>query len=251
MSRKYSAFLILILLGTSCHRFPDKKEDIGADNTGEWFVREYFSPDSLPDQHLTELQPCDILVKPNLNIIPGTTHADGGMLFGHAALIIRGAADTNETALLAKAITFESQARDVPGEYQLRQIAAYLPGEDYRLANNNFSPERLGNLYRLRMDLTDVQREAIITFILNKDNDLSSYRAMKRFTHETDSMRTLPSSGINPEYWYCSLLIWQAFYDVLGIDIDANQGVYVHPNDLINSPYFNDEPGKYEKRVRF
>jgi uncharacterized protein YycO len=46
-------------------------------------------------------------------------------------------------------------------------------------------------------------------------------------------------------------LIWQAFYDVLGIDIDANGGVYVHPNDLINSPYFKDEPGRFDKRVRF
>jgi uncharacterized protein YycO len=71
---------------------------------------------------------------------------------------------------------------------------------------------------------------------------------MKRFIPAAGS---LSSPAKKPEYWYCSLLIWQAFYDVLGIDIDANQGVYVYPNDLINSPYFNDEPGRYEKRVRF
>lgn len=207
--------------------------------------------ESIPVQRLTDLQPCDILVKPNLNFIPGTSSVPGGYKFGHTVIVIRGASDTNELALLSKAIIFESQASDVPAEYQLRQVPAYLPGDDDRYFNSSFGPERFGNLYRLRMDLTDAQKESIINYVLSKDNDLSSYRAMKRYHHSPETRDDSLLPGRTQEYWYCSLLVWQAFYDVLGIDIDANGGVYVHPNDLISSPYFDDEPGRYEHRARF
>jgi hypothetical protein len=246
---KYVVLLIFILPGISCQRTEPKTQNSELLTQNSKLRTQ--NSESLPIRHLTELQPCDILVKPNLNFIPGTTFVPGGALFGHAAIVIVGASDTNEVALLSKTITFESQARDVPGEYQLRKIAAYLPGNDNRFANNSFIPDRLCNLYRLRMDLTDAQRKAIISFIEAKDNDLSSYRAMKRYNHEPGKGNDSHLSHEKQEYWYCSLLIWQAFYDVLGIDIDANGGVYVHPNDLINSPYFNDNPGRFEKKVRF
>jgi len=248
---KASLFSLLVLLCISCDAPSSEKKETIPESAGVWVEREFFSLDSLPVQHLSDLKPCDILVKPNINFIPGTTFVDGGYLFGHAAIVIQGASDTNEIALLSKAILFESNARDVPGEYQLRKVAAYVPGDDNRFANNSFEPERFGNLYRLRMDLTDAQRDSIIAWLLEQDEDLSHYRSSKRFTPNADSLREPQAKGGKQEYWYCSLLIWQAFYDVLGIDIDANKGFYVHPNDLVNSPYFNDEPGKREKRVRF
>jgi len=51
--------------------------------------------------------------------------------------------------------------------------------------------------------------------------------------------------------WYCSLLIWEAFYQVLGIDLDPNGGIMVFPNDLIASPYFDNNVKHPQKRVRF
>jgi uncharacterized protein YycO len=51
--------------------------------------------------------------------------------------------------------------------------------------------------------------------------------------------------------WYCSLLIWEAFYTVAGIDLDSNGGLMVYPNDLIASPYFDNDPNNKQKRVRF
>lgn len=246
---KYTVIVIFILLGISCQ--PLELKTPGSELPTQNSELRTQNIDPLPVQHITELEPCDILVKPNLNYIPGTTSVPGGVLFGHAAIVISGAEDTNEISLLSKAITFESQARDVPDEYQLRKIPAYLPGSDDSFANNSFSPDRFGNLYRLRMDLTAEQKERIITYILDKDDDLSSYRAMKRYIHLPEREKDSLSSKGRQEYWYCSLLIWQAFYDVLGIDLDANGGVYVHPNDLINSQYFDDPPGKYVKRLRF
>jgi hypothetical protein len=249
MSRKYLAIVLLIMTGISCrHSETGTQNPENASRSPEIKTQ---NPELCSVQRLTELQPCDILVKPNLNFIPGTSPVPGGSLFGHTVIVIRGSKDTNEVALLSKAIIFESQADDVPPEYQLRQIAAYIPGTDSRYANTSFGPDRFGNLYRLRMELTDAQRQAIISYIMDKDDDLSSYRAMKRYKRMHETSNDSLSYERKPEYWYCSLLIWQAFYDVLGIDIDANKGVYVYPNDLINSPYFNDEPGKHEKKVRF
>jgi hypothetical protein len=247
--QKYAVLSILILIGILCQctKLKTKNSEL---STQKSELRTQNS-ESLPIRHLTDLQSCDILVKPNLNFIPGTSLVPGGFLFGHAAIVIRGATDTDQVALLSKTIIFESQALDVPAEFQLRLTAAYLPGTDDLVSNNSFSPDKFGNLYRLRMDLTDAQREAIVHYILDKDNDLSSYRAMKRYKQEPVNENQSAMPGRRKEYWYCSLLIWQAFHDVLGIDLDANRGVYVHPNDLINSPYFNDEPGRFEKRVRF
>jgi hypothetical protein len=243
-----NSFFIILLFSCQCQKDNRSETPLSADTN--WISRPYISLDPLPDQNLTELIPCDILVKPNLNWLPGTTQAPRGYGFGHAAIVIRGAKDTSEATLLTKVLTFESQARDVPGEYQVRQVAAYLPGEDYAYANYNFKPANLGRYYRLRMDLTDQQRDAIIAYLIEHDSGFSNTRAWKDY-HSGKNYIELKESVQPLEYWYCSLIIWQAFYDVLGIDLDANQGLYVYPNDLINSPYFNTEKDGNEKRIRF
>lgn len=246
---KASFISIVILLCVSCHTISPEKEDVLAESAENWVSRVSYSLGPLPDFHLTELQPCDILVKPNLDWLPGSTKVPGGFGFGHAAIVIRGASDTNEANLLRKVLTFESQARDVPGEYQVRQVAAYAPGNDFRYANYNFRPEYLGRYYRLRIALTIEQREAIIAFLLKHDGDLSSPRAWKDYHNlRYEEVHIMDKQS---EYWYCSLIIWQAFHDVLGIDLDANQGLYIYPNDLINSPYFDGKPGEGGNRVRF
>jgi hypothetical protein len=243
-------FALFVIIFVSCEdHVPEPGIEIN-EATDNWIAREYFSLDCLPVNHITDLKPCDILVKPNLNWLPGSTGVPRGIGFGHAAIVIRGAEDADESALLAKVLTFESQARDVPDEFQVRQVAAYAPGDDFSFANYNFRPDNLGRFYRLRPDLTDQQRQAIIDYLLRHDNGLSSPRAWKSYQNDQDTARYV-NDNQPVEYWYCSLIIWQAFYDVLGIDLDANKGLYVYPNDLINSPYFDDEPGMPEKRIRF
>lgn len=241
MKRLYLLFFLIILI--SC-REKDPKEEISIPyEESTWIERISFILDTLPDQQLTDLQPCDILVKPNLNWLPGTTSVPFGIGFGHAAIVIKGAQEKNEAALLSSALFFESQARDVAGEYQVRQVAGYVPGYDFSHANYNFKPENMGRYYRLRMDLTASQQDSIIAYLLSHDSGRSSTRAWKD--------HAFAKKDPSEEYWYCSLIIWQAFYDVLGIDLDANQGLYVYPNDLINSPYFNPDQDHADKRIRF
>lgn len=243
-------FLTLLVVFISCTHPVDEYVD---ELTGTAIFQNHIvnrSLDTLPDSHLTELLPGDILVKPNFCLLPGMLRLPGGKQFGHAAVVVKGASDLNETELLKKAIVFESQARDVPGPYQVRLTPAYAPGDDFRFASYNFSPDKLGNLYRLRFDLTNAQRDSIISYLLSHDDDLSSYRAVKEYAPDRASPNKTVPEGSKVEYWYCSLLIWQAFYDVLGIDLDADKGVYVYPNDLVYSHYFNDE-GIIKKRIRF
>jgi hypothetical protein len=195
---------------------------------------------------ITEFRPGDILVKANHNWLPGTAQVFGGKGFGHAALVIDGARDSDILRLLEKTIVFESHAREVPPEYQLRKAPAYLPGDDFRTANITFGPQNMGFCYRLRPDLSEIQIRKLIDFVTAQDNGTSCWRAQKRFS-ESMAKQTTPEGGS----WYCSLLIWQAYYTLFGIDLDPNGGVMVYPNDLIAGKYFDNTENQPYKRVRF
>lgn len=198
-----------------------------------------------PVQKLTELKAGDILVKPNNNLLPGTEWVQGGRGFGHAVLVLEDARDTNTMQLLSKVKIFESQARIVPEAYELREAPGYVDGSDFRFANTTFGLPNKGNRYRLRFCLTASQCDSIISFVLAQDQDVSSWRSQKNYRNG----RT--ATPEDKQIWYCSLLVWQAFYEVLGVNLDPNGGLMVYPNDLISSQYFDNDSLNQQKRVRF
>lgn len=195
---------------------------------------------------LTELRKGDILVKPNHNWLPGSIWVEGGNGFGHAAIVVEGASGKSAMEVLEKTVIFESHSRDVPAEFQLRQVYAYSPGTDFRYANITFAPVRTGVMYRLRPDLREEQIDSLVAFVLQQDNGLSSWRAIKSAQHGS----TRKSNG-NRTWWYCSHLIREAFLHVTGSDPDGNGGVIVYPNDLIGSDLFKNDPAGLQRRVRF
>ena len=234
----FTISLIICLTGTT-GAFKDLGETVSSSVPGL----------SVETGRISDLQPCDILVKPNHNWIPGTTWATGGESFGHAAIVIDGAADSSVNRLLRKVLLFESHARDVPEPYQIRSVHGIVPGDDFRFSNDSWGENQEGFRYRLRMDLKPDQKEAIISYLLSKDNHKSSWRATKDYLCQSPRISAeSDSSHCTGDNWYCSLLIWQAFYSVMGIDLDANAGLYVYPNDLINSPFFGAPRGS---RIRF
>lgn len=200
-------------------------------------------------QEVREFRRGDILVKANHNWLPGSAQVWGGKGFGHAALVLEDTRDTSLARLLAKTLLFESHSRDVPDAFQLRQVAAYLPGDDFRYANITFGPHNQGYCFRLRPHLTPEETDRLIAFVTSLDDGRSSWRAQKRFA--SPSAQPLQVKGEDPGHWYCSLVIWQAFYTLFGIDLDPNEGVMVYPNDLIASPYFDNSGENKQKRVRF
>ncbi|MEE4285431.1 MAG: hypothetical protein V2I31_04760 [Mariniphaga sp.] len=195
---------------------------------------------------LTELQRGDILVKPNHNWFPGSAWVEGGVSFGHIALVVEGATGSSADEVLQKAVIIESQARDIPEHYQLRKVNAYRPGFDYRFDNFSFDPSKAPYRYRLRPELNAQQIDSLIAFMESHLDGISCWRAQKKYTTHYP-----PATGQNKSYWYCSLLIWQAFHTVLGIDIDVNQGVIVYPNDVIWCSLFENDSINKPKRVRF
>jgi hypothetical protein len=174
----------------------------------------------------------DILIKANHNNIVGSSFIEGGSTFGHAAIVLEGGKDTNAIALLKRTTIFESHAQDVPNHLQIRTIKAHQESNSKDSICLSFSNKYLGGRYLLRANLSDNQIEDIINFIIDKDDGTSSWRATKDYNK---------SNYDSPRNWYCSLLIWQAFYTVLDKDIDVNKGLIVYPNDIINSPLFKEE----------
>lgn len=204
---------------------------------------------SLYLDELTELKRGDILVKANHNWWPGTSFVEGGELLGHAAIVLYDVTGRNTVDLLEKAIVFEAYGGKVPEEFQIRKIHGLAAGPDQRFSNTSFVPRHKGIRFRLRMPMSKPQQDSILAFILRQNDGVYSYRALKSWQQDGHQE---PRKGImDKKSWYCTLLIWQAWFDALAIDIDANSGLTVFPNDLINSPYFNNHQSEKENRVRF
>ena len=174
----------------------------------------------------------DILVKANHNNLIGSSFIEGGATFGHAAIILEGGKDTNVINLLKRTTIFESHSRYVPKKDQIRKIKAYQESSSKDSVCLTFSNKYIGGRFLLRANLSEDQIEKIIQFITDQDHGTSSWRATKNYNKMNDN---------SPRNWYCSLIIWQAFYNVLGEDIDVNQGLIVYPNDIINSPLFSQQ----------
>lgn len=196
--------------------------------------------DESPVENISELKRGDILVKPNNNWLNGSSLAPGGEYFGHAAIVLNNVRDTNETRLLQNTMIFESVARNIPQVHQNRKINALVDTSDSILSNYNFVQK--GSRYRLRPNISKSKIDSIIEYILDQDQGVHSWRAIKDLGPNPDRKR---------DRWYCSQLIWQAFYDVAEIDLDCNAGFVVYPNDLINHPMFDGHYKGDKCRVRF
>jgi hypothetical protein len=203
---------------------------------------------------ISDLRKGDILVKPNVNLLPGSAFIEGGWGYGHAALVTNGAQHAHPDSLLAGSFIFESHARPVHRIHQLREVPAYQISEDPVLHNDNFGPQYTGNRYRLRLNIPESQIDSIIAFVRSQKGSYSSWNAMKRFP-DIPHIEALIQDGkrenwADNSHWYCSLLVWQAVLFVTGIDLDPNGGYYVYPNDLIASPYFINT-ADFKGRTRF
>lgn len=244
-------FGVLIIFLVSCERNTEPKQVVPADR------KHTFSESSRPFcyEGITELKRGDIIVKPNMNLFPGTTRVPGGYFFGHAALVVRGAQHDNPDSLLAHARIIESTAADVPRAFQIREVPGYYASPQPHLNSTRFDPVFKGRRYRLRLNLTESQIDSIIEFALAQKSDLSAWNAVKSYPGNP-RLESQVKSGVRKNRadnstWYCSLLVWQSVLFVTGIDLDPNGGFEVYPNDLINSPLFNNGPDGVQRRVRF
>ncbi len=199
---------------------------------------------------INELKKGDIIVKPNSNILPGSSFVTNGKGFGHAALVISDFQHENIDSLLAGVEIIESIAKDVPVEFQVRRIKGLVINKSDAFNNTNFDKHFQGNLYRLRLELTEQQIDSIIAFALDQRNNRSAWNASKSFPDEENYPDKIRKNWADNNTWYCSLLVWQSIYYVTRNDTDPNGAYMVYPNDLINSKLF-DNSSLHRGRVRF
>jgi hypothetical protein len=238
-----SLVILAILILTSCSTPENDSGESKVTDRASWAV-----------EGITDLKKGDILVKPNLNVLPGTAYVEGGWGYGHAAIVTEGFTHSNPDSLLANSWIFESHARDVAQYHQLREIQGYVLHDQAAFRNDTFGPRYKGNRYRLRLNIPESQIDSIISFMRSQKGAMSSWNSMKRFPgmREIENMVTKGTKGnwADNTHWYCSLLVWQAILYVTGIDLDPNGGYFVYPSDLISSPYF-DNSDDFVGRARF
>ncbi|MCC7316892.1 MAG: hypothetical protein IT219_00040 [Bacteroidales bacterium] len=224
--RSFAMIQIMVFV-VSCHQeSPEAIEDIPKTTNSEpWCV-----------EGINELRRGDILVRPNLNIWPGTATLANGKNFGHAAIVVKGFKHNNMDSLLMGTTIVESIAKEVPKALQVREIAGLVYHKFDALNNVNFDHTKKGSRYRLRLPLTEEQIDKMIDFALHQKGDSSSWHAAKYIplNERADTLRNFDSNTS----WYCSLLVWSSVYYATGIDIDCTAGYMVYPNDLIASPAF-------------
>jgi len=203
---------------------------------------------------INELKKGDILIRPNLNIFPGTSLVPMGMGFGHAAMVTKGFQHSNLDSLLAGVQIIESIAKDVSADFQIREISGLVKSRFDAFNNDNFDTRYYGNRYRLRLPLSDAEIDSIVAFALAQKGDRSAWNASKAFPNNAfnDSLVNvgLRTNWADNATWYCSHLVWQSLFYITGKDADANGGYMVYPNDLIQADLFNNTES-HRGRTRF
>lgn len=198
---------------------------------------------------INELRKGDILVISNGNYWPESSSNTNGIFFGHAALVTEGYQHNNLDSLLANTSIIELMGIDIDSQFQLREVKCNQKSTFIGYLSNSFDNKREGMRYRLRLNIDDQSIDQIIAFARAQKGDEYSWNACKLFLKSGNSV-TDNTNWADNDVWNCTLLVWQAVYAITGLDIDSNKGYFVYPNDMINSPLFNNN-SKHSGRSRF
>lgn len=242
----FSVILFVLLVVVACDNIQKTPQSEAETDSSEEIPWAY--------EGINELKRGDMLVRPNLNIFPGTALVPRGMGFGHAALVTKGFKHSNIDSLLAGVRIIESIAKDVSADFQIREISGLVRSRFDAFNNDNFDERYTGNRYRLRLALREAEIDSVIAFALAQKGDLSAWNASKAFPDNSfnDSLIAigLRENWADNATWYCSHLVWQALFYTTRKDADANGGYMVYPNDLIKADLF-DNTESHQGRTRF
>jgi hypothetical protein len=185
----------------------------------------------------------DLLVRPNWTWLPGTCSVENGRKYGHVAIVTQGASGKTIDEALEKANVIEALFFDqATREFQFNKKDQIREGK----ASVSFGKRFKGIRYRLRMNLSEVQKDKMITFLRNQLDGGYNIFSVKR-SFDSDDDKEMMVQDFKNESWHCATLVWDAYYLTTGVDIDANGGYLVYPSDLIASKYFDLPDG----RIRF
>ena len=190
-----------------------------------------------------ELRSGDILVRPNWGWLPGSCEIKGGRKFGHVAFVTEGATGNTPEEALANATVVEALFYDqVTGKFQFNKKDQIR----IRKAISSFGSRFKGDRYRLRMRLKENQVSDIRQFLMNQlgggYNVFSQKRQFESIGEKKDAVLLMKNGS-----WNCATLAWETYFLIANVDIDANQGMTIFPNDIVASNTFDLPDG----RIRF
>ncbi|MBN2263102.1 MAG: hypothetical protein JW735_09320, partial [Prolixibacteraceae bacterium] len=99
---------------------------------------------------LSETRRGDIIIRPNVNFLPGSANVPNGVNFGHAAIVTKGFKHSNIDTLLMNTLIIESMAANVPQAFQVREGFALNNAEHQIERCVSFSEKFAGNRYLVR-----------------------------------------------------------------------------------------------------
>jgi hypothetical protein len=194
----------------------------------------------LSDTVSFSLKKGDILIRPNWKWLPGSCTVNAGRMFGHVAIVTEDVSGKSVDEALAKAsvieaVVFDQKTRSFifDKKEQVRETKAII----------SFGSRFKGIRYRLRMNLTDQQTEDLLLFLKDQLDGAYSIFTVKKFVNP-DSKNKIILKNLK---WHCASIVWQAYYQATGVDIDANKGLVVFSADIIASKNFDLQGG----RIRF
>jgi hypothetical protein len=198
----------------------------------------------IKNQEMISFRTGDLLVRPNLNWMPGSSNVPFGRNFGHVVIVMNNASGKNIEEVLRNTIVAEAVVFD-----QKTKRFNFNPMNQVRIstADISFGKQFKGIRYRLRMDITEEQQKLLTDFLYKQvGRKYYNILAMKCGTKTITETNKL-SKFSEPESWNCATLAWFAFKQLRGIDIDSNKGYLVYPNDILRCACFNSTEG----RLRF
>lgn len=186
----------------------------------------------------------DILIRSNINYLPGTSEAPSGRKFGHAAIVVQRGEGKSIDEAIGKAIVVEGIIYD-----QATRSFEFDSKKQVRkaLAKISFGNRFAGIRYRLRTELTNEQKEMMSQFL---ESQIATHGYSLFSTKDTElalSISKIKYNLLEGKKWNCTTLCWFAFMNAASLDIDSNKGLLVYPNDIIRCKYFDGDNG----RIRF
>lgn len=228
MKKKY--FWILILIAVAGLFYSLKTNSSKPTGNNE------FDFEPVQENTFFELKKGDILLRPNSDNLPGSITIPYGRMYGHAAIVTEGAKGRTINEALKKAKVVEALFFDqATRKFQWKKTNQIREGSAIVSFGNRFK----GIRFRLRTDITSEQADEMVWFAKNQLDGGYNILSLKRKESNLGEIKN--------ENWHCATLVWDAYYHTMGIDLDANGGIFIYPSDIIANPVFNNPDG----RIRF
>jgi hypothetical protein len=204
------------------------------------FVRTVENTTTLAENVPFTLKKGDILIRPNWGFLPGSCSMEHGRRSGHVAVVTEEAKGKDVQEALEKATVVEALFWDQgTHKFLFNKRDQIREGKAIVSFGNRFK----GMRYRLRLNITVSQADILVQFLRNQlDGGYNIFSLKKYFSSYPEKAQAL--SQLKAANWNCATLTWETFYLVTGVDIDANQGLLIFPNDIIACRSFDLPEGR-------